>query len=119
MTKANSLEDHEVVAYINGVLDELPTTLRKFINEEATFSLHGRVVFTKMVIRLNDGDDAPPRKHLFEMRTSIADICANKPIGGKSFSVRMEAPQEKNELYTAGAKALGWLQAQNQNGDHH
>ena len=49
---------------------------------------------------------------MFEMRKSIADICANKPIGGKSVSVRMEAPQEKKELYTAGAKALGWLQAQ-------
>ena len=83
VTKANSLEDHEVVAYINGVLDEMPASLRKFINEESTFALHGRVVFTKMVIRLNDGDDAPARKNLFEMRKSIAEICQNKPIGGK------------------------------------
>ena len=65
-------------------------------------------------------------KTQFEMRKSIATICLNKPVGGKAVSVRMEAPQEKKELYTAGAKALDGckfralsVKAQSQNGDHH
>ena len=109
------LTQPEVARWVRSVHEKMPEGVRGWVDLEGSVSMNSRVVNTIVSLKLvhEGAEPAEVRNRAFGVRKAVMDILAESnalDINGVKPRVVVQAPEWKQPIIKAGAKAMGLLQ---------